>query len=246
MADEATPQETATEANETANEAVENATEATTDIGADVQGTETDTQESDKAKAAADPEISRLNKEVDKLRKEAAAARVKGNEKAVQAAQDAATKATSELVEKLRATLGLDPAEPDPAELLKAAEEQKAEFARERDEYAEKLRNYARKDAISDAAKATDGDLDSILDSRKISAAVEKLDTSADDFAAQVAEIVKDAVDSNPKLKKAPAQVAAPRSGGDLSGGNASPSRGSGTVDDIRRAMREKRERDRI
>lgn len=242
MADEATPQETTTE----------NSVDATDDTTVDspapgdaVQATETENAaETEASKTEVDPEISRLNKEVDRLRKEAAANRVKGNEKAERAAQDAATKATADLVEKLRSTLGLDPAEPDPAELLRAAEEQKAQFARERDDYAEKLRNYARKDALSDAAKAVDGDLDSILDSRKISAAVEKLDTTADDFAAQVAEIVAEAVESNPKLKKA-VQASAPRSGGDLSGGNAAPkSHGPKTIDEIRRAKREKRERD--
>ncbi|MFE2994089.1 hypothetical protein ACFXG4_03605 [Nocardia sp. NPDC059246] len=246
MADEADAQETTTEHDaEVVSDSTETTSEgSTTDTGADVQGTET---EADTSKTIEpDPEIARLNREVDKLRKEAAANRVKGNEKAETAAQEAAKKATTELVEKLRETLGLDPAEPDPAELLKAAEKQAADFAAERDSYAEKLRNYARKDAISDAAKAVDGDLEQILDSRKIERAIEKLDTTADDFAAQVAEIVKAAVDSNPKLKKAPAQAAAPRSGGDLTGGNAAPKPGSPkSVDDLIREARERRARER-
>lgn len=242
MADEADAQETLVD------DTVDTPAEETAvpEPGGDVQATETDKPETDSAKPEADPEIARLNREVDKLRKEAAAARVKGNEKATTAAQEAAKQATTDLVEKLRATLGLDPAEPDPAELLKAAEKQAADFAAERDSYAEKLRGYARKDAISDAAKAVEGDLDAILDSRKIAADIEKLDTTADDFAAQVAEIVKGAVDSNPKLKKAPAQVAAPRSGGDLSGGNAAPKPGSPkSVEDLIREQRERRARER-
>ncbi|MGY1946577.1 hypothetical protein [Nocardia asiatica] len=247
MADEAnTVQETTTENN------VDTTVDTPVDVsasGADVQGTDTDTTtDGETSKNDVDPEISRLNKEVDRLRKEAAANRVKGNEKAEKAAQEAAKKATEELVAKLGKQLGLiaDDAEPDPAELLRAAEEQKALFARERDEYAEKLRNYARKDALNDAAKAIEGDIEAIRDSVKINTEIAKLDTTADDFAAQVAAIVSAAVESNPKLKKAPAQVAAPRSGGDLSGGNASPSRGPKSVDEIRRAMREKRDRDRI
>ncbi|WP_052314083.1 hypothetical protein [Nocardia thailandica] len=244
MADEATTQESTTTGTSDATEASTTETE-TQAPGGDDQVTETTQADTESTKTEADPEIARLNREVDKLRKEAAANRVKGNEKAEAAAQEAAKKATTELVEKLRETLGLDPAEPDPAELLKAAEKQAADFAAERDSFAEKLREYARKDAISAAAKANDGDLDAILDSRKVTEAVAKLDTNADDYLAQVAEVVSAAVESNPKLKKTAAQAAAPRSGGDLSGGNAaSKTRGNPTVDEIRQAKREKRERD--
>ncbi|MET8430155.1 hypothetical protein [Nocardia sp. NPDC004860] len=242
MADEADAQETLVD------ETVDTSAEETAapELGGDVQATETEKAETDSAKPEVDPEIARLNREVDKLRKEAAANRVKGNEKAETAAQEAAKKATTDLVEKLRATLGLDPAEPDPAELLKAAEKQAADFAAERDSYAEKLRSYARKDALADAAKGVDGDLDAILDSRKIAGEIEKLDTTADDFATQVAEIVSAAVASNPKLKKAPAQAAAPRSGGDLSSGNAAPKPNAAkTVEDLIRERRERRDRER-
>lgn len=242
MADEATPQENTPTGTDDA--PVVSTTETETPVpGGDDQVTETADADTESAKPEADPEIARLNREVDKLRKEAAANRVKGNEKAEAAAQEAAKKATTELVEKLRETLGLDPAEPDPAELLKAAEKQAADFAAERDSYAEKLREYARKDAVSIAAKATDADPDALLDSRKVTEAINKLDTKADDFLAQVAEVVSAAVESNPKLKKTAAQVAAPRSGGDLSGGTGAPKTpGPKSVDDIRREKREKRE----
>ncbi|WP_425300333.1 hypothetical protein [Nocardia farcinica] len=241
MADEANPtQETTIDAAVTTDTA---AVENPPETGGDDRATDTTADESKPADAK--PEGKTFDEAyVKKLRDEAAANRVKGEEKAAKAAKEAAEAAEKALTEKLAKALGLVEEEtPDPAALLKAAEEQAAEVARERDAYAEKLRNLLRKDAISEAAKTVDGDLAAILDSRKIASEIENLDTAADDFAAQVAAIVKDAVDSNPKLKKT-VQVAAPRSGGDNSGGNAAPRRGPRTVDEIRRELREKRERD--
>ncbi|MFC4128913.1 hypothetical protein [Nocardia rhizosphaerae] len=247
MADEAnnTPAEPTTENSNPVETPAPAAAETTPDPGDSVQATETTPNPDESATPDVDPEIARLNREVDKLRKEAAANRVKGNEKAETAAQEAAKKATTELVEKLRETLGLDPAEPDPAELLKEAEKQAADFAAERDSYAEQLRAFARKDAVATAAKAVEGDLDALLDSRKVTEAINKLDTKADDFLAQVAEVVSAAVESNPKLKKAQDRVSAPRSGGDLSGGNAARKPNTAkSIDDYRREAREKRERE--
>ena len=246
MADEATPQETTTE--NTPVETVETPVETldTPVSGGDDRATDTETPAEDTdTKPTADPEIARLNKEVDRLRKEAAANRVKGNEKAEKAAQEAAKKASEELVSKLGKVLGYvpDETEPDPAELLKHAQEREAQLAAERDSANERLRNYARKDALSAAAVKVDGDLASLLDSRTVNAAIEKLDTDADDFTSQVEAIVSDAVESNPKLKKA-VQVAAPSSGGDLSGGNAAPkTRGPNSVEDFRREIAEKAKR---
>jgi hypothetical protein len=246
MADEATPQETTTENPPT--EAPANADTANVDtpaVGADVQGTETetpaDTPEPEKPASKVYDEAY-----VKKLREEAAAARVKGKEAAEQAKKDAAAAAEQALTEKWAKALGLvkDDEPADPAELLKQAEEREKQIAAERDAAAERLRAYERKDAVTKAVNAVDGDLESILDSRKVSAEIEKLDTTADDFAAQVAAIVSAAVESNPKLKKAPAQVAAPRSGGDLSGGNAAPkSHGPKTVEDFRREIAERNKR---
>ncbi|MFE7745386.1 hypothetical protein [Nocardia sp. NPDC057455] len=243
MADEATPQETTTENPSTDAPAdADTANVDTPEVGADVQGTETETEKSE----TSNPEIERLQRELEKVRKEAASNRVKGNEKADQAAKDAAAAAEQALTEKWAKALGLvkDDEPADPAELLKQAEEREKQIAAERDAAAERLRAYERKDAITKAVNAVEGDLESILDSRKVSAEIEKLDTNADDFAAQVAAIVSAAVESNPKLKKAPAQVAAPRSGGDLSGGNAAPkSHGPKTVDDFRREIAERNKR---
>ena len=248
MADEANTQETTTENTpvevEAPAETVDN-----TDIGADVQGTEADTEKApaEESDSKPSPDIERLQKELEKVRKEAANNRVKGKEAADKARQEATEAAEKALTEKWAKALGLvkDDEPADPAELLKAAEEREKQIAAERDTASERLRAYERKDAITRAVNAAEGDLESILDSRSINSAIEKLDTSADDFASQVEEIVKAAVESNPKLKKAPVQAAAPRSGGDLTGAKAAPKpRGPKSVDDIGRYTREKRERD--
>lgn len=243
MADEATPQENPTTENVVTEPVVTETVDDTPEIGADVQGTETDTTES----PAAEPDKAEKTydeKYVKKLRDEAAAARVKGKEAAEQAAKDAADSAQKALTEQIARTLGLikDDTPPDPADLLKQAQDRETALAAERDTVAEKLRNYARKDAITAAASKVDGDLASLLDSRTVNAAIEKLDTDADDFASQVDALVSAAVESNPKLKKTVAQVAAPRSGGDMSGGNASPnSTGEKDIDSFRRDFRVKR-----
>lgn len=221
--------------------------------GDSVQATETTPSadsDSDKTEPVTDPaEAGKESKTFDaayvkKLRDEAADARVKGREAAEKAAQEAAEAASKELTEKLGRALGLiaDDTPPDPADLLKAAQEREAQLAADRDAVAEKLRNFERRDALTRAANTAEADLEAILDSRKVNEAIAKLDTNADDFAAQVAEVVSAAVESNPKLKKAPAQAAAPRSGGDMSGGNATPnSQGEKDIDFYRREYRANR-----
>jgi hypothetical protein len=248
MADEATPQETTENTSVEATAAAETI-DTTADVGADVQGTEPASKAADSSKDSERPAAKSYDEAyVKKLRDEAAAARVKGKEAAEKASREAAEAAEKALTEKWAKALGLvkDDEPADPAELLKQAEEREKQIAAERDSAAERLRAYERKDAITKAVSSAEGDLESILDSRSINSAIEKLDTSADDFATQVAAIVKDAVEKNPKLKKV-VQASAPRSGGDLTGGNAAPKpRGPLSVDDIRRAKREQRDRDRI
>ncbi|MBF6358193.1 hypothetical protein IU449_27225 [Nocardia higoensis] len=241
MADEATPQETVTETVETVVEAVETVTGANenTDIGTDVQGAETESPADNPVEPEKPAEKTYDEKYVKKLRDEAAAARVKGKEAAEQAAKEAADAAQKALTEQIARTLGLinDDAPPDPAELLKQAQERETALAAERDAVAERLRNYARKDALTAAAAKVDGDLTSLLDSRTVNAAIESLDTDADDFATQVEALVAAAVENNPKLKKVD-RVSAPRSGGDMSNGNAAPNAGEKDIDYFRRTYR--------
>ncbi|MDH6282810.1 hypothetical protein [Prescottella agglutinans] len=182
---------------------------------------------------------------VRKLRKEAADNRVKGTEAAKQAAEDA----ERALTERLGKALGFikDDGPVDPAQLLEQAAAEKDAIARERDTSEAQLRAYQVKDALNTAASKHDGDTSILLPFLKGEGLLDKLDPSTDDFAAQVDALVSEAVTNNPKLKKEPVQVAAPRSGGDLSGGNAAPKAGGPkSIDDLRRERREKRERDRV
>ncbi len=246
MADEATTPAEPTTENTPVDNTPASAAEPvdTPDPGADVQGTEPDKADPVTEPADADKEPKFDAAYVKKLRDEAAEARVKGREAAEKAAQEAAKAAQDELTEKLGRALGLisDDTPPDPADLLKAAQERETQLAADRDAVAEQLRSYERRDALTRAATSADADLEAILDSRKVSEAINKIDTKADDFLAQVAEVVSAAVESNPKLKKAPAQAAAPRSGGDMSGGNATPnSQGEKDIDFYRREYRANR-----
>jgi hypothetical protein len=250
MADEATPQETTTE-----NTPIEPAETPAAPIenpvsGDSVQATDTDTvaADSDADKAAKTYDESYVKK----LRDENAAARVKAKD-AEKAAQEAARQAQEaadaqkSLTEKLGRALGFvqDDAPLAPEELLKQAAERESQIAAERDTVAERLRNYERRDALTRAATTNEGDLEAILDSRRVNEAIAKLDTTADDFASQVDAIVSAAIENNPKLKKTAVQVAAPRSGGDLSGGNGAPKpTGDKSVEDVIRERREKRARD--
>lgn len=251
MADEADVQENTTE-----NTPVEAATpveaETTPDIGGDVQATETDTPATEPEPEPSDKDAKSYDETyVKKLRAENAAARVRATE-AEKAAQEAArqaqeaAEAQKKLTENLGRALGFvqDETPLTSDELLKQAAEREAQIAAERDSVAERLRNFERREALTSAVTSVDGDLEAILDSRKVNEAIAKLDTNADDFKAQVAEIVSAAVESNPKLKKAPAQVAAPRSGGDLTGGNAAPKANAAkSIDDLIREKAEKRRR---
>lgn len=253
MAGEANTQETITENSTVDTEAVSDETVDTTVSGGDVQATDADIKADDSGDESDKPADKQYDeKYVKKLRDEAAAARVKSKE-AEKAAREAAEKsaqiekAQKELIDQVGRAFGFvkDDATLSPEELLQQATEREQQIAQERDSANERIRNFERRDALTQAVNKVDGDLDAILDSRKVNEAIAKLDTTADDFASQVDAIVSAAVESNPKLKKAPVQVAAPRSGGDLSGGNGAPKpTADKTIDDLRREKRERAKRE--
>ncbi len=244
MADEAAPQEITPTG--TVDAPAVSTTETETPVtGGDDQVTESPADDIDGKPEDGKPEPKSYDEAyVKKLRDEAAAARVKGKEAAERAAQEAAAAASKELTEKLARTLGLID-DTNPEQLLKAAADREATLAAERDSVASELRALRIEKALNAAADKVDGDTSILAPYLTGTGALNKLDPAADDFASQVEAIVTAAVESNPKLKKTAVQVAAPRSGGDLSGGNAAPNRrGPKTVEEIRREMREKRERD--
>ncbi|MEV4127145.1 hypothetical protein [Nocardia sp. NPDC049707] len=251
MADEATPQENSTTEDSAVNDVDTTSTETadTAVSGADVQGTETE-KATDSEKESEKPAKTYDEAYVRKLRDEAAAARVKGKEAATQAAQEAAEKATRELSEQIGRALGLikDDVAPDPAELLKQAQDREAQLSSERDSVASELRALRVEKALNAAAGKCDGDIDILEPYLAGTGALINLDPAADDFASQVEAIVSAAVENNPKLKKTVDRVSAPRSGGDLSNGNAAPKPNSPkSVEDLIRERRERRGRgDRI
>ncbi|MCZ4505926.1 hypothetical protein O4273_24150 [Rhodococcus ruber] len=161
------------------------------------------------------------------------------------AAAEASEKAIAERIGK---ALGLIPEENDqpvdPAVLLEQAAEREAQIANERDAARAEIAAYRLEQALTKAANNVDGDLDILVPYLRGTGALDKLDPTADDYNAHVAEIVTHAVEANAKLKKA-APVAAPaRSGGDLNGGTGAPKRGPKSVEDFIREAREKRARD--
>jgi hypothetical protein len=246
MADEATIQETTTENAVTETVDTTATVDSTTDIGADVQGTETDivvtdSVDTDKSTKTYDESYVR------KLRDENAATRVKAKdaEKAAQAAARQAQEASDaqkSLTERLGRALGfVEDAPLAPEELLKQASAREAQLSAERDTVATELRTLRIEKALNAAAEKHDGDTSILAPYLTGTGALAQLDPTADDFSSQVEAIVENAVTTNPKLKKA-VQVAAPRSGGDLSSGNGSTKpTGEKSIDDLRR---EKRERD--
>lgn len=247
MADEATTETVATDT-------VEATDTATTIDGADqavetpVADTPADAPQADAATDAEQSEkVETFDRDyVEKLRREAQTLRKKAKEDAEKASREAAEAAKREAYEAFGKTLGLvdDDKPVDPQTLLEQAAEREAQIANERDAFAAKLHAYELEKALSDAANAVGGDLDILGPYLRGTGALDKLDPTADDYNAQVAEIVTQAVESNAKLKKA-APVAAPaRSGGDLNGGAGAPKRGPKSVEDFIREAREKRARD--
>lgn len=93
--------------------------------------------------------------------------------------------------------------------------------------------------AVYRAAGKAGADPDALLDSRTFLAKVKTLDPNASDFGDEVSRAIKAAISTNPKLKAAPAVVAAPApSGGRFSGGPAGRSDADLSVDDARARLR--------
>ncbi|OZC55067.1 hypothetical protein CH289_07685 [Rhodococcus sp. RS1C4] len=184
----------------------------TTELDTTTTGeTETETSETREDSTIEDPAI--LRKEISKLRKEAAAARVKGNEKAQRAATESATKAQEELAEKLGRALGLikDDETLTPEQTIAKLTEERDAVSQRETEAAKKLREYQARDALREAAKTNEGDFVALNDSATLREKLAGIDSTADDYATQVDAAVKSAIASNPKLKAAP--VAAGASG---------------------------------
>jgi hypothetical protein len=170
--------------------------------------------------------ISDLRKEAGTRRTEAAEAKKAADAAAQKAA--AGDERFANATEAFMKALGLTP-EPDEPE--RSPEDLLGEITTKYQQSRIEL-------AVYRAAGAYEADPDALLDSRGFLSKAHALDLSADDFEDAIAEAIADAVDSNPKLRAAPAFEPAPAapSGGDFGGG---PAGRSGpdewSVDDFRR-----------
>lgn len=135
--------------------------------------------------------------------------RAKANKQAL----DKAARDQKALLDQIAETLGLKTKDEDP----KAVAEQ---LTAKLGETETELRTARVELAVYKAAGKHGGDADALLDSRSFLRAVADLDPSADDFGDAVAEAIKTAVKSNPKLAAAPPpEPKTPaRSGGDIPG----------------------------
>ena len=143
--------------------------------------------------------------EIRKAREEAAKYRTRAKDTAEEV--EAKAKAErEELIQTLGRQLGLVEDETnDPDKLLTAAQEQAQAAAKERDELANQLANYRRKDAVGNALAKVDGTVDTALLNAVLASdnAYQQLDINADDFQDQVSNIITQTIESHPSLVQA-------------------------------------------
>lgn len=148
-------------------------------------------------------------KEIRTARDEAAKYRTKAKSAAETAAEEAQAKAQAErdaLIQSIGKQLGLVEEETTDSEaLIKAAVEREQAAAKQRDELQEQLNTYRRNDAVRTAVSKVDGQVDTDLLSAVLNSdnAFNQLDVNADDFDAQVAQIVTSKIESHPSLIQA-------------------------------------------
>ena len=150
---------------------------------------------------------------VRKLRDESASHRVKAKE--LEERLTETEQRRQEQLDAIAKALGLAPddAPPDPEELTRQlADVQQQTTAREAE-----LRTLRTERAAERAARQHGADVDALLDSRAFADKLGKLDPSDEGFADAVSDLVKTAVEDNPKYKAdgpAPAASSADFSGG--------------------------------
>lgn len=128
---------------------------------------------------------------VEKLRKEAAEYRTKAKAEAEKVEAE-----KQDLIQQLGKALGFvkDEEPVDQAALIEQA-------TVERDRYRNELTKLRTENAITKAATAAGADTDLLLPFLKGTGALDALDTTADDYASQVEQLVADTINANPKLK---------------------------------------------
>lgn len=181
-------------------------------------------------------------REIRKARDEAAANRVKGNEKAKTAAEEAAAKAREELLRTVGKSLGLPGFEDEQVDPNKLVEQLTAE----RDQASEKaaadakaLRDYQVRDAVREAATGK-ANFTALYDSHSFLTTINDLDPAASDFPAQVAAAIDAALEANPLLK-AVAPAATQSSGSEHTGDSQSAETAPSGIEGFRKKYRENR-----
>lgn len=150
----------------------------------------------------ASPTVETFDRDyVEKLRKEAAQYRTKAKE-----IEESKANELDAFKQQIGKALGLvEDDTDDPAKLLEAATKREQEIAAERDTYLAQIADYKRNEALNDIAKTAGvGDLTLLKGALALNNQYQSLDINADDYQAQVAEIVTQTLTSHPAL----AQVA--------------------------------------
>lgn len=177
---------------------------------------------------------------VEKLRKENAAARVENKtelQKQIDAALADGRQAWAKELGKQLGVLEAEDETPDPAKLIETVQ---AENTTLKDQLAARdARDAARaeSDAIAAGVTTHEGDAELVAAWVKAGDHLKDIDRSATDYAAQVAAVIKEQIEKNPKLR---AVQVAPRSGGDDTPTGDKPVDGD-SIEALRKNRRERR-----
>ncbi|TMR97543.1 hypothetical protein [Nonomuraea basaltis] len=155
-------------------------------------------------------------------------------------AEDLVKTAQQEVAQQIARALGLVEAEetpPDPQTVIDRLTTEKSTTEQERDAERDLHRRVRVELAIHRSSTKFGADPDALLDSRSFLRNVRELDP---DDAAAIDDVIKRAVEDNPKFKAS--QTAGPpaKSGGDFAGGTGARPEESLTVDDFRARRRKK------
>ena len=175
---------------------------------------------------------------VEKLRKENAKNRTEDKAAIATQITEALAAGKTDWANELGKQLGLvkDDAALTPDQIIAALTTERDTFKTERDQFATERSARSERDAIEGASKANQGDFAMVRAVLISEGSLKDIDPTATDYAAQVAAIVKAEIEKNPKLR---AVQVAPSSGGTPPSGTPTP--GPQTIDERRKAIREKR-----
>lgn len=176
---------------------------------------------------------------VEKLRRENAAARTERKEQTQQQIAEALEAARKDWTLELGRQLGYveADAEPTPDQVIETMTAKNAALEQQLADAAQRERQRTESDAIAAAVTAAEGDptlVKAVLNSEGL---LKDIDPTSDDYAAQVAAVVAEQVEKNPRLR---AVQVAPRSGGD-DPHTGEPTPDADSIDSFRKSYRKQR-----